>query len=282
VTADQFWSGWWWPALTAALGFVYTWLLFRQWLQRRKMHQLMWTIGFLFYAVAALMEAWSEYVGNWNPTTYRIYIVLAATMVGFLGNGTCYLIFRRRIWGDIYLAFNLIGMTIFLWGTFNVELLMDKLVAGIVVGGQALGAGGTFPRVMSLPFNIIGTIFLIGGSAWSIIKFLPKKEYRYRVWANVLIIIGTLVIAGAGSMARAGMTQGLYVAEMVASAILLAGFLMAGTLDKGAKAAVATSRERRAVESAPAPRAIPDTDDLHENDPAFCERELAEQTDESV
>ena len=247
---DAFWSGWWWPALTAILGFVYTWLLFRQWYRRRKMHQLMWTIGFLFYAVAALMEAWSEYIGHWNPTTYRIYIVLAATMVGFLGNGTCYLIFKKRIWGDIYLAFNLIGMSIFLWGTFNVELVMDKLVAGIVVGGQALGAGGTFPRVMSLPFNIIGSLFLIGGSAWSIIKFLPKKEYRYRVWANVLIIIGTLVIAGAGSMARAGVTRGLYVAEMVASAILLAGFLMAGTLDRGAKAAVAANRERDLTEQA--------------------------------
>jgi hypothetical protein len=284
MTADQFWSGWWWPALTAALGFVYTWLLFRQWLQRRKMHQLMWTIGFLFYAVAALMEAWSEYVGSWNPTTYRIYIVLAATMVGFLGNGTCYLIFKKRIWGDIYLAFNLTGMAIFLWGTFNVDLVMDKLVAGIVVGGQALGAGGTFPRIMSLPFNVIGTLFLVGGSAWSIIKFLPKKEYRYRVWANVLIIIGTLVIAGAGSMARAGMTRGLYVAEMIASAILLAGFLMAGTLDKGAKAAVAASREQRAKDANAANAgavnvtALPE-DDSHEGDVAFCERDLTQQPD---
>lgn len=69
---------------------------------------------------------------------------------------------------------------------------------------------------------------------YSIIRFWPKKAYRYRVWANVLIIIGTLAIAGAGSMARAGATQGLYFAEMVASAILLAGFLMASTLQKGA------------------------------------------------
>ena len=248
MSSAAIWSGWWWPAVTALLGFVYTWLLFRQWLKRRKMHQLMWAIGFLFYAVAALMEAVSEYAGHWNPTTYRIYIVLAATMVGFLGNGTCYLIFKKRIWGDIYLAFNIVGLAIFLWGTFNVELIMENLKAGIVVGGTALGSSGSFPRVMSLPFNIIGSIFLLGGSAWSIIKFLPKKEYRYRVWANVLIIIGTLIIAGAGSMARLGNTKGLYLAEMIASAVLLAGFLMAGTLDKGAKAAI----ERRHAEAATA------------------------------
>ena len=246
MSGTEFWSGWWWPAVTALLGFVYTWLLFRQWLQRRKMHQLMWAIGFLFYAVAALMEAVSEYIGHWDPTTYRIYIVLAATMVGFLGNGTCYLIFRKRTWGDIYLAFNIVGLAIFLWGTFNVDLIMENLKAGIVVGGTALGASGSFPRVMSLPFNIIGSLFLLGGSAWSIIKFWPKKEYRYRVWANVLIIVGTLIIAGAGSMARLGNTKGLYLAEMIASAVLLAGFLMAGTLDKGAKAA----RGRRQAEAA--------------------------------
>ena len=72
-------------------------------------------------------------------------------------------------------------MTIFLWGTFNVDLVMEKLVGRHRRGRQALGDPTTFPRIMSLPFNIIGSLFLIGGSAWSIIKFLPKKEYRYRV-----------------------------------------------------------------------------------------------------
>jgi hypothetical protein len=236
----EFWSGWWWPAATAALGFVYTALLVRQWVQRRKMHQLMWGIGFLFYSVAAVMEAWSQSVGHWDAGVYRIYIVLAATLVGFLGNGTCYLIFKKRIWGDIYLALNVIGLAVFLWGTETAHLVTDKLSqAGIVVGGQALGASGTFPRVMSLPFNIVGSLFLLGGSAWSIIKFWPKEEYRYRVWANGLIIIGTLIIAGAGSMARLGSTGLLYVGEMVASAILLAGFLMAGTLERGARAVMA-------------------------------------------
>jgi low affinity Fe/Cu permease len=100
---------------------------------------------------------------------------------------------------------------------------------------------------MSLPFNITGTLLLLGGSTWSIIKFWPKKEYRYRVWANVLIIVGTLIIAGAGSMARAGQTVGLYPAEMVASAVLLAGFLLAGTLEKGASAVKERLAEQRSV-----------------------------------
>lgn len=231
-----FWSAWWWPALTAALGFVYVFLLAKQWLDRRKPHQLAWTVGFLFYAVAALMEAVSELTGTWDPTVYRIYMVLAASMVGFLGLGTLYLITKTRTLGHIYLVFNLVALGVFLYGVFTTTLITENLVAGITVGGKALGASMSFPRVMSFAFNIPGSLLLLGGSAWSVVKFWPKPEYRYRSWANVLIFIGTLVIAGAGSMARAGQTVGLYPAEMVASALLLWGFLKASTLQKGAEA----------------------------------------------
>jgi hypothetical protein len=163
--------------------------------------------------------------------------VLAASLVGFLGNGTLYLIVKKRIWGDLYLGLNLVLLAIFLYGTEHASLIMANLKPGIVVGGTALGASGTFPRIMSLPFNIPGSLLLLGGAIFSIIKFWPNKVFRYRVWANVLIIVGTLMIAGAGSMARLGVSGWLYAGEMVASAILLWGFLLAGTLEKGAKAA---------------------------------------------
>ena len=104
---------------------------------------------------------------------------------------------------------------------------------------------------MSLFFNVPGTVFLLGGAVISVVRFSRKKEYAYRMWANVLIAIGTIIIAGAGSMARAGQTVGLYPAEMVASAILLAGFLMAGTLEKGTDAIKARRAKERAAEGPP-------------------------------
>ncbi len=243
--SDAFWSSWLWPLATGVIGFAYVTLLAVQWYRRRKPHQAAWAVGFLFYAVAAVMEAWSEKTLYWDPTVYRVYIVLAASLVGFLGLGTLYLITKKRTLGNLYLAFNIVCLAVFLYGTFTADLMMDKLIPGITVGGQALGASMSFPRAMSFAFNIPGTLLLLGGSTYSILKFWPKKEYRYRAWANVLIIIGTLLIAGAGSMARAGQTVGLYPGEMVASAVLLAGFLMAGTLEKGAK----QIKARRAAEA---------------------------------
>jgi hypothetical protein len=230
-----FWSHWGWPLATGLLGFVYAALVFKQWLDRRKPHQLAWTIGLLIYAIAAFMEFWSEFTLNWDPTMYRFYIVLAASMVGFLGLGTLYLMAKNRLWGHLYLAFNIVAIGVFLWGVFNHELATDMLKAGITVGGKPLGESMAFPRIMSFAFNIPGTILLLGGAVLSVVKFWGKKAYRYRAWGNVLIAAGTLIIAGAGSMARAGQSVGLYPAEMIASALLLWGFLVAGTLEKGAK-----------------------------------------------
>lgn len=240
--SDAFWSGWGWPLATGLIGLVYVGLLVAQWYRRRKPHQVAWAIGFLIYAVAALMEAYSEFTGAWDPTVYRVYIVFAASMVGFLGLGTLYLVSKTRTLPTMYLAFILVCLVIFFYGVFTIDLIEEKLVAGITVGGAALGSGGSFPRIMSLPFNITGTLLLLGGSAYSIVRFWSRKAYRYRSWANVLIIVGTLVIAAAGARARLGNTVGLYPAEMIASALLLAGFLVAGTLERGA----ATVRDRLA------------------------------------
>ena len=235
MTATQFWSHWSWPLATAVIGTVFTALLIRQYILRRGPHQLAWAVSFFIYAAAAFMESYSEFVGSWDHTVYRIYIVMAASLVGFLGLGVVYLILRRAIWGRIFLVYLVAATTVFLIGTFTNPLVEGNLVAGITVGGKGLGPSGTFPRIMSLFINIPGTLFLLGGAVYSIIRFAAKKEYRYRVWANVLIAVGTVVIAAAGSRARAGQTAGLYPAEMIGAALLLWGFLKAGTLDKGAK-----------------------------------------------
>jgi hypothetical protein len=231
--SQGFWSHWAWPLATAVLGFVFAALVIRQWVQRRKLHQAAWSVGLLFYAAAAFMEFWSSYTDAWNPTVYRVYIVLAASLVGFLGLGTLYLLTRRHFWGHIYLAFTVACLLVFLVGVFLSPLDISRLQPGITVGGAPLGASLTFPRVMSFPFNIPGSVFLIGGALLSVWRFLRRSEFAYRMWANILIALGAILIAFVGSRARLGTTTGLYPAEMVASALLLAGFLMAGTLQKG-------------------------------------------------
>ncbi len=243
MSATEFWSHWGWPFATAILGYYFAYLVFKQYILRKQLHQLAWFIGLFFYAVAATMEAYSEFTQDWIPFVYRIYIVLASALVGFLGLGSLYLILRRKTWGHIYLIFNILLFIVFISGTMTTELVTEKLVAGITVGGAALGATFSYPRVLGFFFNIPGSLFLFGAAIYSAFKFSRKQEYAYRFWANVLIAAGTLVIATAGGMARAGRTVGLYPAEMVGAALLLWGFLKAATLRKGAEAIRKRRRE---------------------------------------
>lgn len=242
MTGTEFWSHWAWPVATACLGLVFTGLLAWQWWRRRRPHQAAWLVGMLIYTVAAFMEGWSEYSGVWDPTVYRVYIVLAASLVGFLGLGTLYLLTKGRRWGHMYLLFVLVCMAVFFYGTFTHALVTDKLVPGITVGGQALGPSLSFPRVMSLPLNITGSLLLFGGALYSVWRFMRRREFAYRMWANVLIAIGAGVLAFVGSRARIGNTIGLYPAEMVGAGFMLAGFLLAGTLEKGRRAVRAKGR----------------------------------------
>ena len=230
---EAFWSSWIWPFLTFIVGLYFTYLLLKQWLERRKPHQLAWAVGMFIYAASAGIEAWSELLQHWNPWVYKVYYVMAAVLVLYLGLGTVYLVFKRRIWGNLFLGYTLALNAIFLVASLLATLNMDKLVPGITVGGSAMN---TNVRMFSFLCTIPGTLALLGGAVYSVILFAAKKEYAYRMWANVLIAAGTITIAGAGSMARAGQTIGLYPAEMIGASLMLWGFLKAGSLKEGALA----------------------------------------------
>jgi len=86
-----------WPLATALIGAVFTGLLAWQWRRADAGNQAAWMVGTSVYTIAAAMEAWSSIAGV-GSTVYRVYIVLAASLVGFLGLGTLYLTTRNRLW----------------------------------------------------------------------------------------------------------------------------------------------------------------------------------------
>lgn len=225
----SFWAHWAWAAAASVIGLIFAGLLLGQYIKRQKPHQLAWFMGFLLYGLAAGMEAYSEIIGTWDHTIYRVYIVIAATLVGFLGLGSIYLSAKKRLWGHLFLIYTLIVVGLFFYGVFNTELIAEELVAGITVSGKPLGESGAFPRLYSMFLTIPGSLLLLGIALHSILKFSRNKEYRYRVWASILIAAGTIVIAGVGALARSGKADGLYPAEMIGAALLLWGFLKAST-----------------------------------------------------
>lgn len=244
-------TSWVLPLLTAVLVGAFTVLLAMQYRERRRVHQLWWTIGFAMYAAAAFLEFAMQISGGWNPIMFRVYALTSAALVAVLAQGSLSLVARKSTWPRVYFVYNAVCFAIFAFGVFTTsliatELANPKLSSYAALGGTAL----TYPRVMSMLLTIPATFVLLGTAVVSIIRFLRKKEFAYRMWANVLIAAATLVIASGGGLAKSGNTTMFFLAEMLAAILYFAGFLLAGTLKPGAD----RIRANRAAEKAEHPQ----------------------------
>lgn len=160
------------PLFTSIISFCFTGLLLRQYIQRRKIHQLIWTIALLFYGVSTLMELLmnSDILG-FNNYLFIIFYTTATSLVGFLGTGQLYLVFKHKL-THIFLAFVII---------FSVILLLTLILSPFPTGLSFVGDLGEDIRIISegYPMSVriyaiilasVGGVVLFGGSLYSFIR----------------------------------------------------------------------------------------------------------------
>ena len=95
----------------------------------------------------------------------------------------------------------------------------------------------------AIALNSVGTLFLLGGSLYSIVR-------RQRVRANVWIATGAAVVALATGLSRTGDYSFVYVGELVGIAIMFAGFKLTGAPRKAPE--VSGSVPTRVAQGVPA------------------------------
>jgi hypothetical protein len=120
-----------------------------------------------------------------------------------------------------------------------------KLTTTAGVLGGALVGHGTPLFVAAVIFNILGTVVLVGGSAYSAVRFIQSRAGADRVICNVLLTAGALVVALGFSLAKTvgGSLTQLGIAESIGIAVMFAGFLSLGRVGvrtPAAKLAVAS------------------------------------------
>jgi hypothetical protein len=80
---------------------------------------------------------------------------------------------------------------------------------------------------MFSPFvNLYAVVFLIGGAILSAQRYARKRETYHRYVGNVLIAIGAILPGIGGTFTRFGMTEVLYVTELLGLLFIYAGFQM--------------------------------------------------------
>jgi hypothetical protein len=226
------------------LGFVFTVLVARQYLARRKMHQLMWAIAIAMWTIATAAELLAT-LNGWSSLTYRAYYATGALLIpAWLGMGTLYLIFHNQWPNRILLVLTILSLLgIFLIAAWQIEeSILIKSDAQFV----PLKVFPFFPiQLLLIALNIFGTIAFAGGALWSAYKFARTRTMGDRVLATVLIGVGGFIAAGAHSLGVVSGIELFRVSELVALIVIFIGFLLSSpSPQKNSVAAPASNTSR--------------------------------------
>lgn len=212
------------PILASFVSAVFAGSVALQWWRRRKPHQLFWALGLAMFAIAAAMQAASEFQG-WSDSAFRTYYATAQPLVGFLGVGAAYLVSKKA--GQYYALANVAIYFVFLGLLVAAPPIDPMKFAG--VEPSMVTAASVLPtsvRYLAFLFTLPGTGVLIGVAVYS--------YWKTRLSFNLLIAVGVVTVAIGGSLARLGYPSLLYGAVLLGAVLLYLGFLKAAGLPKTA------------------------------------------------
>lgn len=232
-------------------------LLNRYFTTRKRPHELMWGIAFMLFALGAGCQVFADVGGGWTPILARIYYVTGAILnVGFLGVGTLYLLFSRRIANigfGVMLVLSIVSIFV-LW-----TVPVDSVRLGDEAGWRAVATLSAVPRWLAAVTNTLGTVLVAGGAIWSGVVFWRKRIMKGRMIGVFLLAVGTLIVALGGTITGATGLHNhdyLYIAMAVGAVIMFAGYLQTIRPEPSAvRSGLASSDNSTAIN--PAPRSVP-------------------------
>ena len=214
------------PLITTIVALTFTILLLWQFLNRRKIHQVIWTIAMALFAIAALMEFLANPdISGASGTLIKIYYASAAPLVGLLGSGMLYLLVPRKI-AHIYLGIVIMLALALLVGVLSTHLsevtISEAFQLSLPEGFR--GAVRLFPfltaRLPSILLNITGGILLIGGALFSFITDM-RKTY------NIPLMMGGLFPSLGGFLLGIMDNADIFFEfELIGTIFLFLGFIM--------------------------------------------------------
>lgn len=216
------------PFAAAAVSAVFCWMLLRGFMSRGRPNLLAWAVALAMFGVASA-AAGAGLAWGWSPGLYRLYYLFGAILnVPVLALGTVYLLAPRRAAHvcAAAVAAACVAAAVVVWGS---ELRAAGLSAeGIPRGREVMPEAA---RLLSRLYSIGGFLVVVGGALWSAARLYRGRQPHLRrlAGANLLIALGTTVVAAASEVARvaAGALQGALFAVglFLGISIMFAGFL---------------------------------------------------------
>lgn len=232
--------GTWIPLFSTIVVFVFAFSVFRRWWWRRPAnHLLLWGFGLALYGLGTFAEFYATRA--WSPTVFRLWYLCGAILTAaWLGQGTVYLLVRRRHVANVLMAilfFVSLFAAFMMWttplpgaATFSTAVPLSDQYKDILPEGARV-------RLLTPFFNVYGVIALVGGALYSAYLFWRKRILPHRVLGNVFIAVGALSPAIGGTLARLGRTEFLYGSELIGAILMFVGFGLAVSRKPGRRTA---------------------------------------------
>ncbi len=242
------------PIINIVVTGLFTGVVLRQYIRRRRNYQLYWSLALGMAFIATL-----SYMGMLlaRPTSsqgiilFRLYYAFGGTiMPAWLGLGSIALLGKQRL---TRICFGFLLLLSFIAFTFvmDAHINMDKL--SMIAGTPGTGTLAPGPwLVMTIMLNTAGIVAVAGIALYSGWKIFRRQasvggmKTLNLLWANVLIFVGSMLDAAAGTLARLlGLESTFWLIMAVGWVILFLGVLQTG---RRAKTTVAQSMpEKQAI-----------------------------------
>jgi hypothetical protein len=197
---------------------------------RRGLYLLFWGLGLILYAMGTFAEFYSTYA--WSPLVFRLWYIGGALLTAaWLGQGTVYLLVRRGNIAHLLMIGLVAASALAVVIMFITPLNESAFTVGTDLSTQykQILPAGAAVRYLTPLFNVYGTLWLVGGAAYSAWIFWRKRVLLHRVIGNVLIAAGAMAPAIGGSLSRLGASEFLYLSELLGAVLMFVGFLRATT-----------------------------------------------------
>lgn len=227
---------------------VFAAMVLNRWRAQPGLPLLLWGTGMVVYSVGALCQA--VLAVTWNEFLFRLWYWTGALMVApWIGQGTLFLLVKHRwlAWGSFWIIalLGLIGLAL----VFTTGVDPTQYRPGVDLTEQfraiftATGGEKAIRTILVIALNIYGTVLFVGGALYSAWLLWRKTILPNRMMGNVMIVAGGLLPALGGTLILLGRPEYKYLAQLLGSALLFAGFLMATAQRPAAQTAGAAAVE---------------------------------------
>ncbi len=230
--------------LATIVSFIFAAAVFKRWSYKKPKHLLLWGIGLVLFGLGTLSEVVLSY--TFSPFWLKLWYLCGAMLTAaWLGQGTVYLLVRRRRLADLLMVFlaaaSLLSLGLMIAAPLTSTAAQFQVTRPVSEQYKEILVRTGPVILMTILLNVYGTLTLVGGAIYSAFLFWRKKVLANRMTGSLLIAAGALLPAMAGSLVQAGLVDFLYLSEFVGVVLMYAGFLLA-TAEKPVAAKVSEAK----------------------------------------